>query len=56
MVEQNGETNREGAADDDGESNPVGRSIKRTFRQVSDDVKNTFNKVRRSFVDFWQDK
>lgn len=56
MAEQNGETNREGAADDDGESNPVGRSIKRTFRQVSDDVKNTFNKVRRSFVDFWQDK
>lgn len=43
-------------ADDNGESNPVSRSIKHTFHQVSEDVKRTFTKVRRSFIDFWQDK
>ena len=42
--------------DDDDGNNSVQRSINRTFRQVSDDVKRTFNNVRRSFIDFWKDK
>jgi hypothetical protein len=41
--------------DDDGDQN-VKRSIKQAFRQAGDDVKRTFFKVRRSFVDFFQDK
>jgi len=39
-------------ADDDG----VKGSVKQAFRQAGDDVKRTFFKVRRSFVDFFQDK
>jgi len=34
----------------------VQRRIKQAFRQAGDDVKRTFFKVRRSFVDFFQDK
>ncbi len=30
--------------------------IKHAFHQAGDDVKHTFFKVRRSFVDFFQDK
>ena len=40
----------------DGDDNVVGHEIKHAYRQVSDDVKRTFFKVRRSFVDFFQDK
>jgi len=55
--EQNAEPNQEAADDDDdGDHNPVKVKIKHTFHQVSEDVKHTFNKVRRSFIDFWQDK
>jgi hypothetical protein len=55
--DQNADQEREESDDnDDGEANPVKRSIKHTFHQVSEDVKRTFNKVRRSFIDFWQDK
>ena len=43
-------------ADDDGDQNGVKGSIKQAFRQAGDDVKRTFFKVRRSFVDFFQDK
>ncbi len=42
--------------EDDGEQNVVKRSIKRAWRQTRADVKRTFFKVRRSFVDFFQDK
>ncbi|MGI8955926.1 MAG: hypothetical protein ACR2II_03295 [Chthoniobacterales bacterium] len=42
--------------DDDGDQNIVKRRIKQAFRQARDEVKQTFYKVRRSFVDFFQDK
>lgn len=42
--------------DDDGDQNIVKRRIKQAFRQARDEVKHTFYKVRRSFVDFFQDK
>jgi hypothetical protein len=42
--------------DDDGDTNVVKLRIKQAFRQARDDVKRTFFKVRRSFVDFFQDK
>lgn len=51
-----GQDREEAAEDDDGDTNQVKRSIKQTFHQVGEDVKHTFNKVRRSFIDFWQDK
>lgn len=38
--------------DDDGDVNPVKRRIKQAFHQVRDDVKRSFYKVRKSFVDF----
>ncbi len=41
--------------DDDGDTNPVKLRIKRAFHQVRDDVKRSFFKVRRSFVDFFED-
>lgn len=42
--------------DDDGDQNIVKRRIKQAFRDARDEVKRTFFKVRRSFVDFFQDK
>lgn len=42
--------------DDDGEQNVIKLRIKRAFRQARDEVKHTFYRVRRSFVDFFQDK
>ncbi len=42
--------------EDDGDENFVKRRIKQAFRLARDDVKRTFFKVRRSFVDFFQDK
>ena len=42
--------------DDDGDTNPVKLRIKRAFHQARDDVKRGFYRVRRSFVDFFQDK
>lgn len=42
--------------DNDGDTNVVKLRIKRAFHQVRDDVKRSFFKVRRSFVDFFQDK
>ncbi len=42
--------------DDDGDVNPIKRRIKSTFRKARDDVKGSFYKVRRSFVDFFEDK
>ena len=42
--------------DDDGDQNIIKRRIKQAFRQARDDVKRTFFKVRRSFVDFFEDK
>ncbi len=41
---------------DDGDTNPIKLRIKRAFHQVRDDVKRGFYKVRRSFVDFFEDK
>ena len=38
--------------DDDGDQNIVKRRIKQAFHQVRDDVKRSFYKVRKSFVDF----
>lgn len=42
--------------DDDADQNVIKRRIKHAFHQVRDDVKRTFYKVRRSFVDFFEDK
>ena len=42
--------------DDDGDTNIVKLQIKRAFRQARDDVKRTFFKVRRSFIDFFEDR
>jgi hypothetical protein len=44
------------AGDDDHDQNVVKRRIKQAFHTARDDVKQTFFKVRRSFVDFFQDK
>jgi hypothetical protein len=41
--------------DDDGDVNPIKKQIKDTFHKFGHDVKRTFYKVRRSFVDFFQD-
>ncbi len=38
--------------DDDGDTNPVKLRIKRAFHQARDDVKRSFYRVRKSFVDF----
>jgi hypothetical protein len=54
--EQTDEPNPDADEDDDGDQNIVKRRIKQAFRQARDDVKRTFYKVRRSFVDFFQDK
>jgi hypothetical protein len=55
--EQSDEPNsRDADDDDDGDQNIVKRRIKQAFRQARDDVKRTFHKVRRSFVDFFEDK
>jgi hypothetical protein len=43
------ETSRENSGDG-------GNPVTRPFRQVGDDVKRGFNKVSRSFVDFFKDK
>lgn len=50
------QVSQEADEDDDGDTNIVKLRIKRAFRQARDDVKRTFFKVRRSFVDFFQDK
>jgi hypothetical protein len=42
--------------DDDGDVNPIKRQIKAAFHKLGEDVKRDFHKVRRSFVDFFQDK
>lgn len=42
--------------DDDGDQNIVKRRIKQAWRQMRADVHRTFYKVRRSFVDFFEDK
>ena len=41
---------------DDADENIVKRRIKQAFHEASDEVKRTFYKVRRSFVDFFRDK
>ena len=57
VSDQSDEPNPEQADDDDdGDQNIVKRRIKQAFHQVRDDVKRTFYRVRRSFVDFFQDK
>ena len=55
MDEQTSESNTD-AEEGDGDENVVKHHIKQAFRQASEDVKRTFNKVSRSFVDFFQDK
>jgi hypothetical protein len=55
MDEQTSESKTD-AEDDDGDENVVKHHIKQAYRQASEDVKRTFNKVSRSFVDFFQDK
>ncbi len=54
--EQTEDSNHDADDDDDGDQNIVKRRIKQAFRQARDEVKHTFYKVRRSFVDFFQDK
>ena len=51
------QTSEEGDEDaDDGDQNVIKMRIKRAFREARDEVKRTFYRVRRSFVDFFQDK
>lgn len=50
------QVSQEADDDDDGDTNIVKLRIKRAFRQARDDVKRTFFKVRRSFIDFFEDK
>ncbi len=54
--EQSDEPSSDADEDEDGDENIVKRRIKQAFRQGRDEVKRTFYKVRRSFVDFFQDK
>jgi hypothetical protein len=56
--EQRDEQGSEDADDDDndGDQNLIKLRIKRAFREARDDVKRTFYRVRRSFVDFFEDK
>ena len=42
--------------ENDADENIVKRRIKEAFREGRDEVKQTFYKVRRSFVDFFKDK
>jgi len=42
--------------DDDGDQNVIKLRIKRAFREARDEVRRTFYRVRRSFVDFFEDK
>ena len=42
--------------DEDGDQNVIKLRIKRAFRDARDEVKRTFYRVRRSFVDFFEDK
>ncbi len=53
--DERSESAPDGDEDDDGDTNPVKLRIKRAFHQVRDDVKRSFFKVRRSFVDFFED-
>ncbi|MGH8092891.1 MAG: hypothetical protein ACREIF_05405 [Chthoniobacterales bacterium] len=55
--EQSDGSDRENADEgDDRDQNVVERRIKRAFHEVRDDVKRTFYKVRRSFIDFFKDQ
>ena len=57
MDEQSDEQIADEADDaDDGDENVIKVRIKRAFREARDEVKHTFYRVRRSFVDFFQDK
>ena len=42
--------------DNDGDQNVIKLRIKRAFREARDEVKRTFYRVRRSFIDFFEDK
>lgn len=53
--DERGESAPDADEDDDGDTNPVKLRIKRAFHQVRDDVKRSFFRVRRSFVDFFED-
>lgn len=55
-TEPNPDADENDTDDDDGDENIVKHRIKQAFHQARDDVKRTFYKVRRSFVDFFRDK
>jgi hypothetical protein len=55
-VEEANRDAEEGDDGDDADENIVKRRIKQAFREGRDEVKRTFYKVRRSFVDFFRDK
>ncbi len=55
-AEQTAEEKSDDDSDDDQDQNVVKRRIKQTFYQVRDDVQRTFYRVRRSFLDFFEDK
>ncbi|HEY2711049.1 MAG TPA: hypothetical protein VGI60_00935 [Chthoniobacterales bacterium] len=56
MEQATDEPEHEEADDDDGDTNAVKLHIKQAWRQMRADVHRTFHKVRRSFVDFFEDK
>lgn len=60
VVDESTPDDQEGDADtdedDDGDQNIVKRRIKAAFRQARDEVKASFYRVRRSFVDFFREK
>jgi hypothetical protein len=56
LDEQGDEQRSDDADDNDGDQNVIKLRIKHAFRDARDEVKRTFYRVRRSFVDFFEDK
>jgi hypothetical protein len=54
--EQGVEPNPDAEEGNDDDANGEKHGVKDAFRQAGDDVKRTFYKVRRSFIDFFKDK
>jgi hypothetical protein len=50
--DQDRDRDRDGEEDEDGRDNPVKATIKSAFRRTKEEARNTFERVKRSFVDF----
>ena len=51
--EQDRDKGRDQDEDGDGRDNPVKATIKNAFRRTKEEAQNTFHRVKRSFVDFF---